>query len=279
MPTFRLPDGRVATIPDNIPEDEKRVLGDAIFQEYGIDISKCYENNLGISDIEDQSDIENKLKEFISCCYNSYVVGLDAEEDEFTTEITSSSSSINDTITFTSNGATDTLTQKMMNPYYDAPYKKIIINGFINIGNGAFRNWYTNLEEVVIGDSVKTIGKEVFTYCEALKKLVIGNSVETIGYRAFYYCTGLNETLVIPNSVVSIGEVEGEVFYRCNGLTKIVIGTSLEKIGKFTFSYCYNISPVVISDETAKILNPEWSSPGNVSSFYGSSNPVDFILP
>ena len=38
MPTFRLPDGRVATIPDNIPEDEKRVLGDAIFQEYGIDI-------------------------------------------------------------------------------------------------------------------------------------------------------------------------------------------------------------------------------------------------
>ena len=38
MPTFRLPDGRVATIPDNIPEDEKRILGDAIFQEYGIDI-------------------------------------------------------------------------------------------------------------------------------------------------------------------------------------------------------------------------------------------------
>ena len=38
MPTFRLKDGRTATIPDDMPEDEKRVLANAIFQEHGIDI-------------------------------------------------------------------------------------------------------------------------------------------------------------------------------------------------------------------------------------------------
>jgi hypothetical protein len=198
-----------------------------MLENYGINIAGCYKSILGISDIEDQSDIENKLKEFISCCYNSYVVGLDAEEDEYYTEISE------DTIIFTSKYGTDTLTRKMMNPYYDAPYKKVIINGFINIGNGAFRDWYTNLEEVVIGDSVVNIGEEVF--------------------------------------------------YACNGITKIVIGESLKTIGRFTFSYCYNISPVVISDETAKKLNPEWESPSPegepVSSFYGSSKPVEFILP
>jgi hypothetical protein len=38
MPTFLLKDGRIATIPDDMPEDEKRVLADAILQEHGIDI-------------------------------------------------------------------------------------------------------------------------------------------------------------------------------------------------------------------------------------------------
>lgn len=195
-------------------------------ENYKINIAGCYKSildNLGNLSNLSKKNIEDQLKKFINCCYNNYVVGLDAEEDEYYTEISE------DTIIFTSKYGTDTLTRKMMNPYYDAPYKKVIINGFINIGNGAFRDWYTNLEEVVIGDSVVNIGEEVF--------------------------------------------------YACNGITKIVIGKSLETIGRFTFSYCYNISPVVISDETAKKLNPEWSSPGTVSSFYGSSNPVDFILP
>jgi hypothetical protein len=244
-------------------------------ENYKIDIAGCYKSILDILGNLSKQNIKNKLKEFINCCYNNYVVGVDAEEDEYYTEISE------DTIIFTSKYGTDTLTRKMMNPYYNAPYKKVIINGFINIGNGAFRDWYTNLEEVVIGDSVKTIGKEVFAYCEALKKLVIGESVETIGYRAFYYCTGLNETLVIPDSVISIGEVEGEedkgeVFYRCNGLTKIVIGNKLEKIGRWTFSYCYNIYPVVISDATAKKLNSDWTSPGTAKDFRGAYD-VEFI--
>ena len=293
--TRQLTEEQAADAAEEVSEIESLLL-----QEYGVDISICYDNNLDISDIEVESDIEDQLKKFIDCCYNNFVALLNAEEDKFTTEISE------DTITFTSNEGTDTLTRKMTFKYYNGPYKKVIINGFINIGDDAF-NYWINLEEVIIGDSVvsigkdafkrcyalteldigksvKTIGKQVFAYCEALKKLVIGNSVETIGYRAFYYCTGLNETLVIPDSVKTIGEVEGEeekgeVFYRCNGLTKIVIGKSLETIGKFTFSYCYKISPVVISDETAKQLNPEWTSPGTVSSFYGSSNPVEFILP
>jgi len=204
-------------------ESELSAIEIFMSENYGINIAGCYKSILDILGNLSKQNIKNKLKEFIHCCYNNYVVGVDADEDEFNTDTSG------DTITFTSNGVTDTLTRKMMNPYYDAPYKKVIINGFINIGNGAFRDWFTNLEEVVIG-----------------------------------------------NSVVNIGE---EVFYRCYELTKIVIGNSLEKIGKFTCSYCYKISPVVISDETAKQLNPEWTSPGTVSSFYGSSNPVEFITP
>ena len=177
--------------------------------------------------------------------------------------------------------------------------KLVIGNSVETIDEYAFYKCTGLKEKLVIPNSVVSIGKYAFAYCAALKELVIGNSVETIGYRTFYECTGLRETLVIPNSVVSIGyveiereeeydsdeeEEEGEVFSRCIGLKKIVIGNSLEKIGKLTFNFCSQINPVVISDATAKKLNRTWSSPGTVSSFYGSSNygsskPVEFILP
>ena len=288
-----------------------------LLEEYGVDISKCYENNLDISDIENKLDIKYQLEKFITCCNANFVALLDAEETEFTTEINE------DTITFTSNGATDTLTQKMTLNYFNAPYKKMIINGFINIGENAFTRWSDYLEEVVIDDSVVSIGNEAFYKCDTLTELDIGNSVKTIGNYAFAYCK--LEEVDIPDSVEAI---DNYAFKNCDVLKKVVIGNSVEAIGYYAFSDCKKLeevdigksvktigdraffycklnkvnipdsvkniddyafykcdilSEVIISDETAKILNPEWSSPSPedepVSSFYGSSKPVDFILP
>jgi hypothetical protein len=162
-------------------------------ENYKINIVGCYKSildNLGNLSNLSKKNIEDQLKKFINCCYNNYVVGLDAEEDEYYTEISE------DTIIFTSKYGTDTLTRKMMNPYYDAPYKKVIIYGFINIGNGAFRDWYTNLEEVVIGDSVVNIGEKVFYACNGITKIVIGNAVETIGKFTFSYCYNISPVVI-----------------------------------------------------------------------------------
>ena len=76
--------------------------------------------------------------------------------------------------------------------------------GVINIVESAFRsNIY--LEEVIIANTVKTIGKEAFNCCTYLTKINIPDSVTIIESRAFDNCFRLNN-VTIPANVESIGE-------------------------------------------------------------------------
>ena len=67
------------------------------------------------------------------------------------------------------------------------------------------------VNQYVLGDSVKSIGGYAFRFCSSLTSVTIPNSVTSIGERAFYNCTGLT-SIEIPNSVTSIGS---EAFYYC----------------------------------------------------------------
>ena len=67
---------------------------------------------------------------------------------------------------------------------------------------------------------------------EEVKDLVIPNSVTSIGESAFYGCSGLT-SVIIPNSVTSIG---GYAFSGCSGLTSVTIPNSVESIGICAFS-------------------------------------------
>jgi hypothetical protein len=58
-----------------------------------------------------------------------------------------------------------------------------------SIVNHAFEN--CNLTVLIIPNSVKSIGKETFAYCNGLTSVTIGNSVTSIGNAAFYFCSKL----------------------------------------------------------------------------------------
>ena len=75
---------------------------------------------------------------------------------------------------------------------------------------------------------------------EEVKDLVIPNSVTSIGVRAFFDCSGLT-SVTIPNSVESIGEY---AFSRCSGLTSVTIPNSVESIGEYAFSRCSGLQDV-----------------------------------
>ena len=73
--------------------------------------------------------------------------------------------------------------------------------------------------DLVIPNSVTTIGNCAFCNCNGLTSLEIPNSVTSIGNNAFYGCSGLTGLLTIPNSITSIG---GYAFANCIGLTSII---------------------------------------------------------
>ena len=63
----------------------------------------------------------------------------------------------------------------------------------------------------VIPNSVTSIGKSAFAFCESLTSVTIPESIRTIGDIAFSNCTGLT-SIEIPNSVTTIGN---QTFYGC----------------------------------------------------------------
>ena len=89
------------------------------------------------------------------------------------------------------------------NPMYYA--KELYINDTLMAG------------ELIIPDSVTSIGYESFAYCSRLTKIVIPDSVTSIGYRAFYSCDSLT-SVIIPDSVTSIGY---QAFDGCSILNEI----------------------------------------------------------
>ena len=89
----------------------------------------------------------------------------------------------------------------------------------------------TEITNLIIPNSVTSIGNYAFANCSGLTSITIGNSVTSIGNSAFYYCSGLT-SVTIPNSVTSIGN---HVFWGCSGLTSVTIPNSVTSIGGSAF--------------------------------------------
>ena len=88
-------------------------------------------------------------------------------------------------------------------------------------------NLYLNgdiVTDLVIPNSVTSIGDYTFEYCTSLTSVTIPNGVTSIGNRAFIYCSGLS-SVTIPSSVTTIGKY---AFMACNNLYDV---------------YCYATTP------------------------------------
>ena len=124
----------------------------------------------------------------------------------------------------------------------------VIPNSVTSIGSSAFSGC-TGLTSVTIPNSVTSIGDLAFSGCTGLTSVTIPNSVISIGSNAFNGCTGLT-SIEIPNSVTSIGD---GAFYRCSGLTSVTIPNSVISIGGGAFAYCTGLTSVTIPNSVTSI--------------------------
>ena len=133
----------------------------------------------------------------------------------------------------------------------------VIPNSVTSIGDKAFYGC-SGLTSVTIPNSVTTIGEYAFYGCSGLTSVTIPNSVTSIESDAFSGCSSLT-SVTIPNSVNSIGS---GAFYDCSGLTSVTIPNSVTSIGVDAFSYCSGLTSVTIPNSVATI---------GYEAFYGCS--------
>ena len=126
-----------------------------------------------------------------------------------------------------------------------------------SIGSEAF--FGSNLESVVIPNSVTVIGDEVFEKCQivywnvvtcdeahpfkfGVRRIIFGDGVKRIPSGL---CRDLKvlHSVTIPNSVTEIGN---SAFSGCENLTSVTIPNSVTEIGDWAFSYCYNLTSLTI---------------------------------
>lgn len=92
----------------------------------------------------------------------------------------------------------------------------------------------TEIKNLVIPNSVTSIGDNAFAGCSGLTSVTIPNSVTSIGWYTFINCSSLT-SVTIGNSVTSIGD---NAFWGCSGLTSVTIPGSVTSIGDNAFSHC-----------------------------------------
>ena len=122
----------------------------------------------------------------------------------------------------------------------------VIPNSVTSIGVCAFA-YDDSLTSVTIPNSVTSIGYAAFEECENLTIVKISNSVKTIEENAFSGCTSL-KSITIPNSVKIIEE---EAFYRCTSLTNVTIPGSVTTVGKGTFAMCDSLTEIHVDSGNA----------------------------
>ena len=145
--------------------------------------------------------------------------------------------------------------------------------GITSIGISAFKNC-TSLPGITIPDEVLTMGNSCFAGCTALKNAKVGSGVKTLEWYSFGACTALTDMQIGVN-VDSIGK---SVFYNCNSLPQINIPEATKAISDSVFYKCTSLADVIIEDRTTTLrLGSNGSSSSSTAT--ASTNPLFHSCP
>ncbi|MFP4698375.1 MAG: leucine-rich repeat domain-containing protein [Eubacteriales bacterium] len=159
--------------------------------------------------------------------------------------------------------------------------KRVIIPKDVNIiANRAFGNYgsaviqydirynsnkeysYPNIREIVLPESIKSIGNYAFTECEGLKKINLPKNLNKIGEHAFEECVKLKE-IDLPKELKEIGR---RAFRNCDSLKSVKIPEGIEVIEYGTFADCDNLDNMIIPESVTEIEMEAFENCSNLKS-------------
>lgn len=109
-----------------------------------------------------------------------------------------------------------------------------------------------NVNEQIVGDIPDDKYKYVLPYDERVKGLHIGTSCTSIGSYSFAGADELAGSLVIPDSVITIGDY---AFIDCDNITSLTIGGNVNSIGSYAFKNCDFTGTLTIPSNIENINN------------------------
>lgn len=126
---------------------------------------------------------------------------------------------------------------------------KVVITGSVEDGatlsavaDNAFLGC-ASIKNIILPNSVKSIGKSAFKNCAALTKLTIPALVTQIGDEAFANTDISSAT--VPVGVEAIGN---KLFYGCDNLTSLTIGKNVKTVGEEAFVGCTALTSLYVNN-------------------------------
>ena len=125
----------------------------------------------------------------------------------------------------------------------------VIPNSVTSIGVHAFSYCCDELISIVIPDNVTSIGRTALACLDKLESVTLGKNVETLGSYAFSKCSSL-KNINLPESLTAIPDY---CFRYCSSLASITIPDSVTSIGEYAFYDCTSLTSVTIPDSVTSI--------------------------
>lgn len=163
-----------------------------------------------------------------------------------------------------------------------------IKSGTKTIADSAFSS--CDVTSVTVPDSVTSIGRYAFYFCDSLTSITIPDSVTRIGENAFL-CTGMYnddstwDALYIGNHLIKVENYKLEqdnisnftvkartktiaehAFSACNKLTSITLPDSITSIGSHAFDSCGSLTSITIPKSVTSIGNSAFNTCYNLKS-------------
>ena len=128
--------------------------------------------------------------------------------------------------------------------------------------DGSFQ-YLTQLEKIILPESLTTIGNSTFAYCSNLASITIPSTVSAIGKYAFRGCINL-ETINIPENVSSIGV---GAFRECERFVSASLPVNISTISSETFMNCPNLETVDIPESVRSIGSRAFKGCNSLNTF------------